>query len=84
MKICLFLADVLKMVQKNLRDGMSKCLKRREVMSKSGAGASRLPTCRLFEQLMFLKDVLLNRPTKSNVDLTELNDVDSSNTQHIR
>ena len=84
MKICLFLADVVfKRVWKNLRNGMSKCLKRREVMSQSGADASRLPTRRLFEQLMFLKDILLNRLTESNVDLTESNDVDSSNTHNV-
>ena len=58
-----------------MRDGMSKCLKRRESLSKSGAGASRLPTCKLFEQLLFLKDTLLNRPTESNIDAITTNDV---------
>ena len=46
-----------------------KCLKKLDNLSKSGAGASKTPTCQCFEQLHFLKDSVSNRPTTSNVSL---------------
>ena len=57
---------------------MSKCLKKRELATRSGAGASRLPVCRLYEQLQFLRDTLVNRPTASNVSV-ELNSRSNTN-----
>ena len=62
-----FLEEFLKKCWKNLRDNFSKCLKSRERKTRSGAEASTLPKCKLFTQMLFLKDSILNRPTASNV-----------------
>ena len=54
--------------------------KKRELATRSGAGASRLTVCRLYEQLQFLRDTLANRATASNVsvELNSRNDADDS------
>ena len=62
-----FLEEFLKKCGKNLRDNFSKCLKSRERKTRSGAEASALPKCKLFTQMLFLKDSILNRPTTSSV-----------------
>ena len=61
-----FLEEFLKNCWKNLRDNFSKCLKSRERKTRSGAEASTLPKCKLFTQMLLLKDSILNRPTASN------------------
>ena len=62
-----FLEEFLKKCWKNLRDNFSKCLKSRERKTRSGTVASTLPKCKLFTQMLLLKDSILNRPTISNV-----------------
>ena len=62
-----FLEEFLKKCSKNLRDNFSKCLKSRERKTRSGAEASALRKCKLFTQMLFLKDTILNCPTASNV-----------------
>ena len=61
------LEGFLKKCWKNVRDNFSKCLKSRERKTKSGTEASTLPKCKLFTQMLFLKDSILKRPTASNV-----------------
>ncbi|CAB3994829.1 Hypothetical predicted protein [Paramuricea clavata] len=39
-------------------------------MTRSGAGACSLPTCRYFQNLLFLKDKIANKETESNVSLS--------------
>ena len=48
---------------------MRKCLKKRRELTKSGAGATKLPNCKFYNELLFLKDVLLNRQTESNITI---------------
>ena len=57
----------MKRTWKNLRDGLSKCIKKRELMTRSGAAAGKLPKCKLFDQLQFLRDSVSNKATVSNV-----------------
>ena len=52
---------------RNLKDNLKKCFDKRRQMSKSGAAASALPTCKYFEQMWFLHDKTANRPTDSNI-----------------
>ena len=40
-------------------------------MTRSGAAAGKLPKCRLFDQLTFLRDTVANRPTISNINIEE-------------
>ena len=40
-------------------------------MTKSGAGYSKPPTTRLYNELMFLKDIFTNRNTSSNVSVAK-------------
>ena len=67
-----FVENMLKKTWKNLRDNLSKCLKKRELLSRSGAGATELPQCKFFKELQFLKDVLSNRSTHSNLSTPQL------------
>ena len=48
---------------------MMRCMKKISGGQKSGAGASKMPTCKLFEQLLFLRDFVSNRETNSNITL---------------
>ena len=62
--------DELRRRWKNLRDGMNRCLKKINDNQKSGAAASKAPTCKLFQQLLFLKDTLQHRDaTVSNFNI---------------
>ena len=47
-----------------MKDNYQKCLKRRELATRSGAEAKRLPTCK---ELAFLNDVVQGRETHSNI-----------------
>lgn len=49
---------------------MMKCLKKINEIQRSGAAASKTPTCKFFHQLLFLKDIVSNRETNSNVPIT--------------
>ena len=54
---------------KNLRDGFSKCLKKRDLLTRSGAGAAVLPQCQFFRELQFIKNAVTNRATHSNLNV---------------
>lgn len=69
-----FLETFLKKTWKNLRDGLSKCVKKRELLTRSGTGTSKLPICKLYKQLLFLKDSVSNRKSDSNLKFTDLQD----------
>ena len=64
-----------------MRDGYVKCRKKIDVITCSGAGASKLPRCKLFTQLHFLKDTCSNRTTHSNMNsfLLEQNSFQAEN-----
>ena len=64
-----FLVDYLKKRWKNLRDGMMRCLKKMSDLNRSGAGASKAPSCKCFERLLFLRDTVSNKDTDSNISL---------------
>ena len=64
---------MLKRRWKNLRDGMMRCLKKISDGQKSGAGATKIPTCKFFKQLVFLRDFVSNRETESNINVTPMN-----------
>ena len=72
------IGEVLKRRWKNLRDGMMRCLKKINEGQKSGAGASKMPTCKLFDQLLFLRDFVSNRETTSNITLPSAGPVNDS------
>ena len=65
-KFLYLLEPTLKRCWKNLRDGFVKCLKKREVLTRSGAGKTKLPTCKFFDQLHFIRDTIIHRSTESN------------------
>ena len=67
---CFFLAELLKCRWKNLRDGMMRCLKKIKDGQKLGGSAFKMPTCKLFDQLLFLKDFVSNRETNSHISIT--------------
>ena len=43
-------------------------MQRRERLTRSGAGSKKLPTCNFINELLFMKDVVINRKTFGNVD----------------
>lgn len=75
--------ETLKYRWKNLRDGMMKCLKKQTDYHKSGRGAGKLPTCKCFDQLLFLKDSISNK-TKTTSNLSEETTQQSSNPDIVR
>ena len=57
---------------KNLRDGMTKCLKK--ICGKSGVGAietSKVNKCKHFDAMLFIKDTIVNKITDSNINPSE-------------
>ena len=48
------LVNTLKRVWKNLREAYYKCINNRSKLTRSGAKASKLPTCHFYEVLQFL------------------------------
>ena len=52
-----------------MRDGFSKCLKKRDLLTRSGAGATVLPQCQFFRGLQFIKNAVTNRATHSNLNV---------------
>ena len=46
---------------------MKKCLDKRKLLTRSGAAATSLPSCKYFESMRFLHDKGGNRPTESNI-----------------
>ncbi|XP_028412543.1 uncharacterized protein LOC114535434 [Dendronephthya gigantea] len=61
--------EYIKREWEKLKDNYRKCLQRREKMTRSGAGNKKLPTCNFFTELSFLKDIVSNRKTMSNVEI---------------
>ena len=47
-------------------------------MTRSGAAAGKLPKCKLFNQLMFVRDTIANRKTVSNLDVGDSNTLEES------
>ena len=63
---------------KYLKDNLKKCLDRRSKATRSGAAASKLATCKYFDQLSFLHSKVSNKPTESNLTaVTEVEDTPS-------
>ena len=63
--------DSIKAKWKNLTDSFKKCLDRERDASRSGAaGYGKPPSCRFYSQLMFLRDVISNKKTWSNVPVS--------------
>ena len=60
---------------KNFKENLSKCLKKRELMTRSGAASQTLPECKLFNELLFLKDKVTNQPTVSNLQADTYSEV---------
>ncbi len=63
----IILVDFLQKQLKYLKDNLKKCLDKMSEMQKSGAQASSLPKCNYFDQMSFLHDKTMNRPSESNV-----------------
>ena len=55
-----------------MKDGLKKCLDKRNRMTKSGAAAMTLPKCLYFDQLSFLHEKSANKPTESNLCVESL------------
>lgn len=55
---------------KNLRDGMVRCLKKLDHSQHPGSGYLKTPMCRLFNELLFLRDCVqvTNTSTSDNED----------------
>ena len=71
-----FTVEFLKTKLKYLKDNLKKCLDRRSKVMRSGATASKLATCKYFDQLSFLHNKVSNKPTESN--LTPVIEVDDA------
>ena len=71
--ICLpFSVESMKAKWKNLCDSYKTCLSREREISKSGSGTFKTPTCRYYSQVSFLRGVVTNQQTISNVTLPTL------------
>ena len=44
-------------------------------MTRSGAAAGKLPKCKMFDQMTFIKDSVTNRPTTSNLNIEDSSDM---------
>lgn len=52
---------------KNLYDSYKKCREREREQGKSGSGYTKSPTCRYYNELQFLQDIVSTRTTTSNI-----------------
>lgn len=50
-----------------MKDSLKKCLDKRNTMTRSGAPAASLPTCKYFEVMRFLYEKSSNKQTESNI-----------------
>jgi len=73
--------ESLKFQWGKIKENYRKCLKKREIKQRSGAGSDKLPLCSFFTELSFLNDSLLNKRSESNIFTTE---DDKSNTPVIK
>ena len=63
------LVEYLQRQFKYLKDNLKKCLDRRaNIMTKSGAAATSLPTCNYFNQMLYLVEGVGNQPTERNLE----------------
>ena len=67
MHFIFILAATIKHEWSKLQENYRKCLKKRELKTRSGAGSSKLPTCNFYNELHFLSDSLANKPSESNI-----------------
>ena len=70
--LSIFSVEFIKAKWKNLCDSYKKCLDRERELSKSGSSSFKPPRCRYYKHLEFLRDVVTNRQTISNVSLPPL------------
>lgn len=77
------LVDVIKRRWKNLRDGMVRCLKKLDHSQHPGSGYLKTPMCRLFNELLFLRDCVQCTNTSMNLSDTEENLVGSATTPQL-
>ena len=65
------LVEYLQRQFKYLKDNLKKCLDRRaNIMTKSGAAATSLPTCNYFNQMLYLVEGVGNQPTENHLENT--------------
>ncbi|XP_028416237.1 uncharacterized protein LOC114540160 [Dendronephthya gigantea] len=56
---------------KNLYDSYKKCKEREREQEKSGSGYTKNPTCRYYNELHFLQDIVSTRTTTSNIAVAQ-------------
>ena len=66
----MILGEKLKIEWSKLRENYSKCISRRERMTRSGSSQKKLPTCSFFEELSYLRDSVAPRSTQSNISFS--------------
>ena len=59
----------LKEKWKGLRDNYRRCIQKHQLKQRSGAGSSKLPACKYFEQLEFLRDFVSNEESDGNINI---------------
>ena len=59
----------LKQQWTGLRDNYKRCIQKRQLKQRPGAGSSKLPVCRYFEQLQFLHNTVSNEELGGNTDI---------------
>ena len=59
----------LKQQWKVLRDNYRRCIRKRQLKQRSGAGSSKLLVCRYFEQLQFLHDTVSHEESDGTNDI---------------
>jgi len=67
-----------KLQWKNSRDAFRRCITKREQLTRSGSGHSKLPSCKYFNNLLFLKDSLVPVSTGSNFTNEDEDDISLS------
>ena len=58
-------------------------MRKRELLTRSGAGLTNLPQCKYFKELAFLSDVVTNRITESNLNMPRFHAVDNGESEEI-
>ena len=66
-----FFVDTGKRKWKNLFDAYRNARDRERDQAKSGAPGSKIPTCKFYNELNFLKDIVTNRVTTTNLAIPE-------------
>ena len=72
-----FLENTQKNSWKNLRDVFSKCVIKKEHLTRSRAGLPSLPQCKYCKELAFLSDAVTNRLPESNLNMPQFHAVDN-------